>query len=78
MMGFTLDETPTIEKTIGFELPDSDAKIFSMVSDTSRQKTSPGVWRCCMMQKILSLSPKAQQTILSLPMEAALAVVAHT
>ena len=30
MMGFALDETPTIEKTIGFELPDSDAKIFSM------------------------------------------------
>ena len=30
MMGFALDETPTIAKTIGFELPDSDAKIFSM------------------------------------------------
>jgi len=30
MMGFALDETPTIQKTLGFELPDSDAKIFSM------------------------------------------------
>ena len=30
MIGFALDETPIIEKTIGFELPDSDAKIFSM------------------------------------------------
>ena len=30
MMGFALDETPVPEKTIGFELPDSDAKIFSM------------------------------------------------
>jgi len=30
MMGFALDETPVIDKTIGFELPDSDAKIFSM------------------------------------------------
>lgn len=30
MMGFALDETPAIEKTIGFELPDGDAKIFSM------------------------------------------------
>jgi len=30
MMGFSLDEAPAIEKTIGFELPDSDARIFSM------------------------------------------------
>jgi long-chain fatty acid transport protein len=30
MMGFALDETPVPEKRIGFELPDSDAKIFSM------------------------------------------------
>ncbi|RLA68731.1 MAG: long-chain fatty acid transporter [Epsilonproteobacteria bacterium] len=30
MMGFALDETPVIMETIGFELPDSDAKIFSM------------------------------------------------
>ena len=30
MMGFAIDETPVPEKTIGFELPDSDAKIFSM------------------------------------------------
>ena len=30
MMGFALDETPVPEKTLGFELPDSDAKIFSM------------------------------------------------
>jgi long-chain fatty acid transport protein len=30
MMGFAIDETPTPERTIGFELPDSDAKIFSM------------------------------------------------
>jgi len=30
MMSFALDETPTIMKTIGFELPDSYAKIFSM------------------------------------------------
>jgi len=30
MMGFALDETPVPDKTIGFELPDSDAKIFSM------------------------------------------------
>jgi long-chain fatty acid transport protein len=30
MMAFAIDETPVIEKTIGFELPDSDAKIFSM------------------------------------------------
>lgn len=30
MMGIALDETPAIMETIGFELPDSDAKIFSM------------------------------------------------
>jgi len=30
MLGFAIDETPVPEKTIGFELPDSDAKIFSM------------------------------------------------
>ena len=30
MMGFALDETPVPVKTTGFELPDSDAKIFSM------------------------------------------------
>jgi len=30
MMGFALDETPVPAETIGFELPDSDAKIFSM------------------------------------------------
>jgi len=30
MMGFAIDETPVPEETIGFELPDSDAKIFSM------------------------------------------------
>jgi long-chain fatty acid transport protein len=30
MMGFAIDETPVSGKMIGFELPDSDAKIFSM------------------------------------------------
>jgi long-chain fatty acid transport protein len=30
MMGFAIDETPVPDKTIGFELPDSDAKIFSV------------------------------------------------
>lgn len=30
MMGFAIDGTPVPEETIGFELPDSDAKIFSM------------------------------------------------
>jgi len=30
MMGFAIDETPVQTKTLGFELPDSDAKIFSM------------------------------------------------
>lgn len=30
MVGFAIDETPTPQETIGFELPDSDAKIFSM------------------------------------------------
>jgi long-chain fatty acid transport protein len=30
MMGFAVDQTPVPTKTIGFELPDSDAKIFSM------------------------------------------------
>jgi long-chain fatty acid transport protein len=30
MMGFALDETPVPDETISFELPDSDAKIFSM------------------------------------------------
>jgi long-chain fatty acid transport protein len=30
MMGFALDETPIRIENIGFELPDSDAKIFSM------------------------------------------------
>lgn len=30
MMGFAIDETPVPIETIGFELPDSDAKIFSM------------------------------------------------
>jgi long-chain fatty acid transport protein len=30
MLGFAIDETPVPDKTIGFELPDSDAKIFSM------------------------------------------------
>jgi len=29
MMGFAIDETPIPDKTIGFELPDSDAKIFT-------------------------------------------------
>ncbi len=30
MMGFAIDETPVPEDTLGFELPDSDAKVFSM------------------------------------------------
>lgn len=30
MMGFAIDETPVPTENIGFELPDSDAKIFSM------------------------------------------------
>ena len=30
MTGFAIDETPVPEETLGFELPDSDAKIFSM------------------------------------------------
>ncbi|QOR62106.1 OmpP1/FadL family transporter [Sulfurovum sp. ST-21] len=30
MMGFAIDETPVPEETLGFELPDSDAKVFSM------------------------------------------------
>jgi long-chain fatty acid transport protein len=30
MFGFAIDETPVPDKTIGFELPDSDGKIFSM------------------------------------------------
>ena len=30
MMAFSIDETPVPIETIGFELPDSDAKIFSM------------------------------------------------
>ena len=30
MFGFAIDETPVPLRTIGFELPDSDAKIFSM------------------------------------------------
>ena len=30
MMGFAIDETPVPVENIGFELPDSDAKIFSM------------------------------------------------
>jgi len=30
MFGFSIDETPVPAETIGFELPDSDAKIFSM------------------------------------------------
>jgi len=30
MMGFAIDETPVPSETIGFELPDADAKIFSM------------------------------------------------
>ncbi|AKF24034.1 long-chain fatty acid transporter [Sulfurovum lithotrophicum] len=30
MMGLAIDETPVPDKTIGFELPDSDATIFSM------------------------------------------------
>ncbi len=30
MFGFAIDETPIPSETIGFELPDSDAKIFSM------------------------------------------------
>lgn len=30
MFGFAIDKTPVPAKTIGFELPDSDAKIFSM------------------------------------------------
>jgi long-chain fatty acid transport protein len=30
MMGFAIDETPVPLETLGFELPDSDAKIFSM------------------------------------------------
>jgi long-chain fatty acid transport protein len=30
MMGFAIDETPVPDKTIGFELPDSDAKIYTL------------------------------------------------
>jgi long-chain fatty acid transport protein len=30
MMGFAIDETPVPVETLGFELPDSDAKVFSM------------------------------------------------
>lgn len=30
MCGFAIDETPIPDKTIGFELPDSDAKIYSL------------------------------------------------
>lgn len=30
MFGFAIDETPAPQNTIGFELPDSDAKIYSM------------------------------------------------
>jgi len=30
MMGFAIDETPIPDETLSFELPDSDAKIFSM------------------------------------------------
>jgi len=30
MMGFAIDETPIPEEKVSFELPDSDAKIFSM------------------------------------------------
>lgn len=30
MFGFAIDETPAIPQTLGFELPDSDAKVFSM------------------------------------------------
>jgi len=30
MMGFAIDETPVPEEKVSFELPDSDAKIFSM------------------------------------------------
>ena len=30
MMGFALDETPVPDETISFELPDSDAKVFSL------------------------------------------------
>lgn len=30
MFGFAIDETPVPKRTIGFELPDSDAKIYSM------------------------------------------------
>ena len=30
MMGFAIDETPAPKETLGFELPDSDTKIFSM------------------------------------------------
>ena len=30
MAGFAIDETPTRTRTLGFELPDSDAKIFSV------------------------------------------------
>ena len=30
MMGFAIDETPVPVETLGFELPDTDAKIFSM------------------------------------------------
>jgi long-chain fatty acid transport protein len=30
MCGFAIDETPIPDKTIAFELPDSDAKIYSI------------------------------------------------
>ncbi len=30
MFGFAIDDTPVPQETVGFELPDSDAKIFSM------------------------------------------------
>jgi long-chain fatty acid transport protein len=33
MAGFAIDETPVPDETLGFELPDADAKIYSLGFD---------------------------------------------
>ncbi len=51
MTGFAYDKTPAPEAYVGFELPDSDAKMISFAPATSSQTNSRSVLRCYTIRK---------------------------
>ena len=62
MMGFSIDETPVSNKYIGFELPDSDAKIFTM--GFQYQQTEHLSWGAAFLydsKEAISLTPRAHE-----------------